>query len=161
MSYKRFDIVVEAFNQLGLKLKVIGRGPEFFRLKEMAKSNIEFLGRVTDEELYRYYSQCRAFIFPQEEDFGITAIEAMASGRPIIAYRGGDIPEHMEEGKTGIYFENQTASDLARALEKFNDADYDQDYIREKTKKFDKKLFKDKMKAYIEEKYLEHKNQWN
>lgn len=157
LAYKRFDIAVEAFNELGLPLKIISRGPEMKRLKKMAKSNIEFLGRIPDNEVAEYFSKCRAFIFPQEEDFGIVAIEAMASGRPVIAYRGGDIPEHMEEGKTGIFFEKQTAQDLIEAIKKFNDNDYDPAYIREKSKKFDKSLFKAKIKAYIESEYAKFK----
>jgi glycosyltransferase involved in cell wall biosynthesis len=153
MAYKKFDIVIEAFNQIGLKLKVIGRGPEDKRLKEMAGKNIEFLGRVSDDELAEYYSKCRAFLFSQEEDFGLVAIEAMASGRPIIAYRGGDIPEHMEEGKTGVFFEEQTAQAIAEAVGKFDYADYDPVYIREKAKKFDKSVFKAKIKEYIDTQY--------
>ncbi len=124
IAYKRHDIAIEAFNKLGLPLKIIGRGPEMKRLKKMARKNIEFLGRVDDQELARYYAECRAFIFPQEEDFGIVAIEAMAAGRPVIAYRGGDIPEHIEEGKTGIFFEKQTAVDIIKALRKFQERDY-------------------------------------
>lgn len=161
MSYKRFDIVIKAFNKLGLKLKIIGRGPEYDRFKKIARKNIEFLGRVSDDDLPKFFAECRAFIFPQEEDFGITAIEALASGRPLIAFRGGDIPEHMEEGKTGIFFENQTVEDVMTAIRKFNDDDYDPEYIRSTVLKFDKKLFKDKIKNYIDEQYLEHKKQWN
>ncbi|HRY82088.1 MAG TPA: glycosyltransferase [Candidatus Moranbacteria bacterium] len=150
MVYKRFDIAIKAFNELGIPLKVIGRGPELKRLKKIAGPNIEFLGRVDDGNLQKYFSRCQAFIFPQEEDFGLTAIEAMASGTPLIAYRGGDIPEHMEEGKTGIFFENQTPEDLAEAIRKFKNSDYDPEYIRSKVLKFDKSLFKAKIKEYIE-----------
>ena len=161
MAYKRFDIVVEAFNQLGLPLKIISRGPEYARLKKMAKSNIEFLGRVSDEELRRHFSQCQALIFPQEEDFGITAIEAMASGTPLIAYRGGDIPEHVEEGKTGIFFEEQTAASIIGAIKKFDAAHYDSEYIRQSVLKFDKSEFKARIKDYIEKEYGEFKKDKN
>ncbi|HFC76779.1 MAG TPA: glycosyltransferase family 4 protein [Candidatus Moranbacteria bacterium] len=149
IAYKRHNIAIEAFNKLGLPLKIIGRGPEMKRLKKMAKSNIEFLGRVDDKKLSKYYANCRAFIFPQEEDFGIVAIEAMASGRPLIAYRGGDIVEHMEEGKTGIFFERQRAEDVIDAVKKFRDDDFDENYIRSKSLKFDKKIFKKKIKEFI------------
>jgi glycosyltransferase involved in cell wall biosynthesis len=158
MAYKKFDIVIEAFNQIGLKLKIIGRGPEDKRLKAMAGENIEFLGRVSDDEIAEYYSKCRAFLFSQEEDFGLVAIEAMASGRPIIAYRGGDIPEHMEEGKTGVFFEEQTAQAIATAVKKFDYFDYDPIYIREKAKKFDKSVFKAKIKEYVEREYNDFKS---
>lgn len=153
MAYKRFDIVIEAFNQLGLPLKVLGRGPESKRLKRMAKPNIEFLGRVSDEELSRYFSHCQAFLFPQEEDFGITAIEALASGTPIIAYRGGDIPEHVEEGKTGLFFERRTAADIVDAVGKFKNYSFDPEYIRRSVLKFDKSLFAAKIKDYVEDEY--------
>jgi glycosyltransferase involved in cell wall biosynthesis len=158
LAYKRFDIAIEAFNKLGLPLKIIGRGPELKRLKKMARQNIEFLGRIPDKKVAEYFSKCRAFVFPQEEDFGIVAIEAMASGRPVIAYRGGDIQEHIEEGKTGLFFDNQTAQGIVEAVKKFNDSDYDSEYIREKAKKFDKSLFKAKIKEYIENSYAEFKN---
>lgn len=153
MTYKRFDIVIEAFNKMGLKLKVIGQGPETKKLKKIASSNIEFLGRVSDKELARYFSRCRALIFPQEEDFGITAMEAMASGTPLIAYRGGDIPEHMEEGRTGLLFDRQTPENIISAVKKFKDSDYDPSYLRERILKFDKSLFKAKIKNYIEKQY--------
>jgi len=150
IAYKRHDIAIEAFNKLGLPLKIIGRGPEIKRLKKMAKPNIEFLERVSDEELPGYYAECRAFIFPQEEDFGIVAIEALASGRPLIAYRGGDIPEHMEEGKTGIFFEKQTAEDIIKAVGKFREDNCgDPEYIRSRSLKFDREIFKSRIKKYI------------
>jgi len=157
IAYKRFDIAIKAFNKLGFKLKIIGRGPEMKRLEKMAGPNIEFLGRVPDDELGGYYSKCKAFIFPQEEDFGIVAIEAMASGRPIIAYRGGDIPEHIEEGKSGIFFDSQTPEALSEAVMEFNDYDFDPEYIRSNVLKFDREIFKDNIRRYIEKEYTEHK----
>jgi glycosyltransferase involved in cell wall biosynthesis len=161
MAYKRFDIAIKAFNELRLPLKIIGRGPEMRRLKKMARSNIEFLGRVSDEELPKYYSQCQAFIFPQEEDFGITAIEAMASGTPIITFRGGDIQEHLEESRSGLFFNQQTAADIMAAVKKFKNSDYDPEYIRNSVLKFDKSEFKAKIKEYIEKEFEEHKKSWN
>ncbi len=159
IPYKRYDIVIEAFNRLGWPLKIIGRGTEMKNLRQRAKANIEFLGRVKDEDLPRYYAQCRAFIFPQEEDFGIVAIEAMASGRPVIAYRGGDIPEHLEEGKTGMFFNEQTSEALEMVLRKFREEDYDPDYIRACSLKFDKEIFKRKIKEIVERKLAEFKKE--
>jgi glycosyltransferase involved in cell wall biosynthesis len=158
IAYKRHDIAIEAFNKLGLPLKIIGRGPEMKHLQKLAKPNVEFLGRVSDDELTRYYSECQAFIFPQEEDFGIVAIEAMASGRPIIAYRGGDIPEHMEEEKMGIFFEEQTPEAIAAAIQKFKDEDFNSQYIRGKALKFDREIFKGRIKDYIENSLRDFKN---
>ncbi|MDR3559233.1 MAG: glycosyltransferase [Candidatus Pacebacteria bacterium] len=159
MAYKRFDIIIEAFNRLGLPLKIISRGPEMKRLQKMAKSNIEFLGRVSDAELTQYFSSCQAFIFPQEEDFGIIAIEAMASGTPIIAYRGGDIPEHTEEGKTGIFFDEQTPEAIMEVVKNFDCKQFDPEYIRQSVLKFDKSVFKAKIKDYVESEYNQFKSQ--
>lgn len=156
IAYKRHDIAIEAFNRLKLPLKIIGRGPELERLKKMAGPTIEFLGRVPEEDLPRYYAECRGFIFPQEEDFGIVAIEAMASGRPLIAYRGGDIVEHMEEGKMGVYFNEQTADAIVKAVEGFDENRYDPAFIRERALRFDKERFKDTMKDYVEKALAEH-----
>ncbi len=157
LAYKRHDIAIEAFNQLGLKLKIIGRGPELTKLKKMAKSNIEFLGRVDDEKLANYYAKCQAFIFPQEEDFGIVAMEALAAGRPVIAYHGGDIPEHLEEGKTGLFFEKQANRDIAEAVKKFQTLTFDPTYIRRQAEKFDREVFKAKILQYVMEELNKHK----
>lgn len=156
IAYKRHDIAIQAFNELKLPLKIIGRGPEFDRLKKMAGSNIEFLGRVPDEELPKYYAECRAFVFPQEEDFGIVAIEALASGRPLIAYRGGDIVEHLEEGRMGVFFDRQEAADIVEAVKGFRDEAYDPEYIRSKAIRFDKEHFKATIKEYVESALAEH-----
>jgi len=150
IAYKRHDIAIRAFNKLGLPLKIIGRGPEMKRLRKMAGPNIEFLGRVPDEGLPKYYSECQAFVFPQEEDFGIVAIEAFASGRPIIAFRGGDITEHMEDGKMGVFFEKQNPEEIIKAVQKFRTMDFNKNYIRTKSMAFDKEIFKCKIKEYVE-----------
>jgi len=89
VAYKRFDIAIKAFNRLGIPLKIFGEGPEEKNLKKLAKPNIEFSGRINQKELSQLYSQAIAFIHPQIEDFGITAIESMAAGRPVIAYAAG------------------------------------------------------------------------
>jgi len=157
MTYKRFDIVVEAFNKLGWPLKIIGRGPDMKRLSRMAKPNVAFTGRLSDEELAKTYSEAKAFIFPQEEDFGIVAIEAMAAGRPIIAFRGGDIIEHVEDGKEGIFFQKQTAECLIQALQKFDPKKFDSRKIREKALPFDREIFKVRIREYIEKVVNKHK----
>jgi glycosyltransferase involved in cell wall biosynthesis len=159
IAYKRHDIAIEAFNTLGLPLKIIGRGPELERLKKLAGPTIEFLGRVEESELPRYYAECRGFIFPQEEDFGIVAIEAMASGKPLIAYRGGDIVEHMEEGTMGEYFDQQTKESLIEAIKRFKDEKYNGEYIRSKALPFDKERFKATIKDYLEKVVAEHQSQ--
>ena len=95
-------------------------------------------------------------MFPQEEDFGIVAIEAMASGRPLIAYRSGDIVEHMEEGKMGVYFNEQTADAIVDAISGFDESRYDPAAIRERALHFDKAQFKATIKDYVENALKEH-----
>ncbi|MBI2438983.1 MAG: glycosyltransferase [Candidatus Moranbacteria bacterium] len=156
IAYKRHDIAIEACNRLGLPLKIIGRGPELERLKKIAGPTVEFLGRVEEEDLPKYYAECRGFIFPQEEDFGIVAIEAMAAGRPLIAYRGGDIVEHLEEGKMGVFFEEQTTEAIVAALQKFDESRYDPAFIRSHALPFDKERFKATIKNYVETTFHKH-----
>lgn len=157
MRYKRHDIVIEAFNRLGLPLKIMGTGPELNSLKQMAKSNVEFLGRLSDEELVKHYAECRAFIFPQEEDFGITAIEALAAGKPLIAFRGGDIVENVKDGVEGIFFDEQTPESLIDAIKRFETFEVDSDHNREIALRFDQEIFKKKIKDFVEREYEEFK----
>jgi len=149
LPYKRFDLAIEAFNQLGWPLKIIGDGPEKKKLQEKAQPNIEFVGLVPDKKLRDYYAHCRAFIFPQEEDFGITAVEAMAAGRPVIAYQGGGALEIIQPRVTGLFFEEQTKEHLIEALRRFNSSDFNPRVIREKAIKFDQERFKAKIKEFI------------
>ncbi len=159
IAYKRHDIAIQAFNELGLPLKIIGRGPELERLKSMAKPNIEFLGRIDDEDLPKYYQKASGFIFPQEEDFGIVAIEALASGSPLIAYRGGDIPEHMQEGLQGVFFDEQTKESLKQAVLGFQNQSFDREAISKSVAHFDKEYFRATIKNRIEDLYQAHKSQ--
>jgi glycosyltransferase involved in cell wall biosynthesis len=151
MKYKKMDLVIRAFNKLRLPLKVVGRGVEFKNLQKIAGPTIEFLGRVSDEELKQIYSQAQAFIFPQEEDFGIVAIEALASGRPVIAYRAGDVEENIENEKTGVFFNEQTEESVIKAIEKFQTIKFDSEYIRKQALRFEKEQFKKNIKKAVEE----------
>lgn len=157
IAYKRHDIAIRAFNKLKLPLKIIGEGPELKNLKKIAGPTIEFLGRVAEKDLPEYYSRCQAFIFPQEEDFGIVAIEALASGRPLIAFRGGDIPEHMEAGISGVFFEEQKVEDIIRAVERFRGMKFDPQLIRERSLKFDREIFKARIEEYLKKALEEHR----
>jgi len=157
IAYKRHSVAIRAFNELKLPLKIIGRGPELKRLQKIAGPTIEFLGRVDDEQLKKHYAECQAVIFPQEEDFGIVAIEALSCGKPLLAFRGGDIPEHMEEGKMGVFFDEQTSQAIIAAVERFEKLSFDSNYIRSKVLKFDREIFKEKMKEFIENAVGEHK----
>ena len=142
MKYKKMDLVIRAFNKMKLPLKVVGRGVELKNLQKIAGPTIEFLGRVSDEELRNVYSRAQGFIFPQEEDFGIVAIEALASGRPVIAYRAGDVEENIEDGKTGVFFEEQAEADIIKAIKRFEKIDFDPKYIKQQAERFDKERFK-------------------
>jgi len=157
MAYKRFDIVIQAFNELGWPLVIMGRGPDLKRLEKMARSNIRFLGRLSDADLAKTYARAKAFIFPQEEDFGIVAIEAMASGKPIIAFRGGDIVEHVREGKEGLFFDKQDPKDIIKTLRGFDSDSFNPNEIRERSVGFDREIFKSRMKDYVEESLNKHK----
>lgn len=143
IDYKRCDVVVEAFNKLGLPLKVIGSGPEKAKLVKMAKDNIEFLGYLSDDDMKKYYSQAKAFVFAAEEDFGLVPVEAMASGRPVIAYAKGGVTETVVDGVTGIFFQDQTAQSLIEAVNRFNPQGFSSDKIREHAEKFSKDKFKE------------------
>lgn len=119
VPYKRIDVAVDAFNILGKRLVIIGRGSELEALKRRAGRSIEFLGPQPWHVLQDHYRRCRAFIFPGIEDFGITPLEAMASGRPVIAYAAGGALETVVEDETGYFFRSQTPEALAAAVAKF------------------------------------------
>lgn len=162
LPYKRFDIAIEAFNKLELPLKIIGKGPEMKKLKKMANWNIEFLGELAGEKLKEYYQNCQALIFPQEEDFGIVALEAMSCGKPIIAYRGGGALESVLEGKTGIFFNEQNTDSLVEAVKEFcllaSESKFNFAFIRNHAIKFDKEIFKKKIKDFIDKTWKEFKS---
>ncbi len=152
-SYKRIDIVVKAFNRLELPLKIIGDGPDRKPLQKMANSNIEFLGRKSDRELKQFLAGCRALVFPGEEDFGIVPVEAMSCGHPVIAYNAGGAKETVEEGVTGLFFNEQTPESLVDAVNKFQFKSFNKTKIREQALKFDKEVFKNKIKNLVESKF--------
>jgi len=160
LVYKRFDIAIEVFNRLELPLKIIGDGPEMKKLKRLANWNIEFLGELPSDKLKEYYQRCRALIFPQEEDFGIVALEAMACGRPVIAYRGGGALESVKEKKTGLFFNEQTVNSLVEAVKNFNFSKFNPQIIRDHALKFDKEIFKKKIKEFIEKSYHENRGRY-
>ncbi len=151
--YKKVDLVIQAFNQLPrLKLKIAGGGTKQEEFAKIAGSNISFIGRVSDTKLAELYAHARAFIFPQEEDFGITAVEAQAAGRPVVAFKKGGALESIIEGKTGEFFHPQTAEALVKVLKKFQSGKYNPKEVRAQALKFDKSLFKEKIKEYINSK---------
>lgn len=150
VAYKRFDIVVKAFNKLGIPLKIFGDGPDGEKLRKTAEKNIEFVGRVSEFEKAKLYSQAIAYLNPQEEDFGITAIEAMASGTPVIAYRKGGACETITEGRTGEFIEEQSWEELANEVIRFERDKYDPKAIREHALNYDVGKFKDRIRRFVE-----------
>jgi glycosyltransferase involved in cell wall biosynthesis len=149
--YKKISLAIETFNQLKVPLKVVGIGSELRRLKKMAKSNIEFLGWVSNEELLELYQQCRAFIFPGEEDFGICPLEAQACGKPVVAFARGGILETVSDGKTGVFFHKATVDALIQAIDKVEKISFNKESIRQNALRFSKEKFKQKICEYIKE----------
>lgn len=149
VGYKRVDLAIEVFNELKLPLVIIGDGPERDKLKSIAKENITFLGRQPDEVIMKYYAGCRAFIFPGEEDFGITPVEAQASGRPVIAFGKGGALETVVAGETGVFFKEQTVEALKGAVQQFNTMSFDKQIIRKHAEGFDEEIFKSKVNKYL------------
>jgi glycosyltransferase involved in cell wall biosynthesis len=148
-AYKRIDVAIEAFNKLALPLIIIGSGPQEAVLKAAAGKTVRFLGPVSQKELASYMSRCRAFIFPGEEDFGIAPVEAMASGRPVIAFGRGGALETVLEGKTGLFFQEAGAESLREAVRRFMRMEFSPLEIRRQAAKFDKEIFKRRISEFI------------
>jgi glycosyltransferase involved in cell wall biosynthesis len=151
--YKRIDIVIEAFKQLGpdYRLKIFGDGVDLKRLQKIAAlaANIEFLGRVSEEAKADLFAGAEAFINPQEEDFGITVVESMAAGRPVIAYQKGGATETVIEGKTGLFFSEQTAGAIFEAVKKYQSVDFNPAEIRRQAEQFSVANFKRQINDFV------------
>ncbi|MGH2514546.1 MAG: glycosyltransferase, partial [Ktedonobacterales bacterium] len=156
VPYKRIDLAVKAFSMLGLPLRIIGTGRDEKRLRRMASKNIEFLGRLPDDEVRAQMARCRAFIFPGEEDFGLTPVEAMASGRPVIAYGAGGALASIVEGGTGLFFYQQTPEALAEVVMSFRDEYFDPQAIRRHAEEFDTNRFLRRFTQFVETKIASH-----
>ena len=150
VPYKRVDLAVGAFNQLGWPLLVVGHGPEAARLRAMARPNVKLVGEVSDEELRDYYRRCRALVFPGEEDFGIVPVEAQASGRPVIAYARGGALETVLPGRTGIFFHAQTVDALVGAIQSFDFSTFDSTAIRRHAEQFSGDRFKNQIAVFLD-----------
>ncbi len=152
IPYKRVDLAVKACGQLNLPLWVGGAGRDRERLEGMAGPQVKFLGRVPEADLPEVLARCRAFIFPGLEDFGITPVQALAAGRPIIAYAGGGALDIVQEGVNGVLFHEHTEAALGEAIERFSKIKFDSETIRRSAEKFDAAVFKEKLTAFIAEK---------
>jgi glycosyltransferase involved in cell wall biosynthesis len=160
IPYKRIDLAVQACTRLNLPLKVGGTGRNIDRLRAMAGPTVEFLGYVPNAELPGLMAHCRAFLFPGAEDFGIAPVQAMAAGRPVIAYAYGGALDTVVEGVSGTLFHEQTVESLLDTLERFDDGEYDPVTIRRHAEQFDAAIFRRKIRKYVTQAYEEH-IKWN
>jgi glycosyltransferase involved in cell wall biosynthesis len=150
---------VRAFAQLDRPLPgkvrrtlwIVGDGRARPDLEALATENVRFLGRVPDEEVPGYYARCRAFIFPGEEDFGITPLEAMASGRPVIAYAAGGALETVIEGQTGVFFREQSPGALMEAVRACEALDFDPAVLRQQAERFDVASFQARIRTFVDD----------
>jgi glycosyltransferase involved in cell wall biosynthesis len=161
--YKRVDLAIEAANRLRARLVVVGSGPEEKRLRALAGPTVELLGWRSDAETAELYARCRALLFPTLEDFGITPLEAMAAGRPVIALGQGGaletvVPPGGAEPPTGLFFERQTAADLAAAIHRFESGTvpFEPKALRRRAEAFDRPLFKERLQGYLRARLAEH-----
>ena len=142
VKYKKVDLLIETFNELGLPLIIVGIGSEFKGLKSRSKSNIKFLGQISDQELAKVYQNALGFLMPQEEDFGITSVEAQSFGVPVIAYGKGGALDTVIDGKTGIFFNEQNKASLSSAIAKFDNLSFNRRYLITNAKRFSSERFK-------------------
>ncbi len=155
-AYKKIDVIVSAFNKLKLPLLVVGDGLERKKLEAIAGDNIKFMGFIPDEKLPAYYQNAKAFILANEEDFGLSALEAASFGKPVLAYKKGGALEWMEEGKTGEFFEAQTSEVLADGARRIllNIKKYDSNYLKAKASEFSEERFKREILNFLKSRDL-------
>lgn len=151
IPYKRIDLAVQACTRLNVPLVVGGDGRDRERLERMAGPTVQFIGRVPAADMPDLLARCRAFLFPGLEDFGIAPVQAMAAGRPVIAFGGGGAFDYVREGETGHLFAEQTVDALAEVLRQFDASHFDAGAIRRHALQFDRAVFEDRLKAFIEE----------
>jgi len=149
VPYKRIDLAVDAFTKLGKNLKIIGSGPAAAGLKSGAGPTVDFMGRLSDKDVERYVSRCRALIFPGEEDFGMAPVEVASAGRPTIAFRGGGAIETVIEGVTGTFFMEQTVESLIDAIERFERQEWSPTVIRKHAETFSTEVFRERFKSFL------------
>jgi glycosyltransferase involved in cell wall biosynthesis len=156
VPYKQVDLAIKAFNQLGQRLVIVGSGRYHSPLTKLARSSIEFKGQVSDQALVKLYQNCEALIMPQEEDFGIVAVEAQATGKPVIAYNSGGALDTIIANQTGLFFNKPTVDSLSKAVKQFSLHKWNHQQIQTHARQFDIKYFKQKFKTCTEAQWLKH-----
>lgn len=149
VPYKRFDVVVAAFNKLNRRLIIAGSGPELKRLRSIARSNVDVRGWVTDEQLRRLYRGAKALVFAAREDFGMVAVEAQACGCPVIAFGAGGSSETVQDGVNGILFPEQHPNDLIEAVRRFETMGWPAEQVRHRVEIFSREAFQSKVRKFI------------
>ncbi|MGQ9586619.1 MAG: glycosyltransferase, partial [Anaerolineae bacterium] len=155
VPYKRIDLAVRAFSELGLPLKIAGEGRDRKRLEALAGPTVEFLGEVDDQQVSSLFQGCVALVFPGAEDFGIAPVEAQAAGRPVIAFAGGGALDTVVEGETGTFFHEPTSEALRQAVASFDPGRYDSARIRAHAETFSRARFQQEFRRFVEERYGE------
>lgn len=151
VTHKRIDLAIAACNEISAKLTVVGNGPEHQSLMNIAGPTVTFKTNVSDEDMVKYIAGAEAFIFPNEEDFGIVAVEAQAAGTPVVAYRAGGSLDTVVEGVTGEFFDDQTVKSLSEKLKGFNYKIYNRQSIIENARKFSNQQFKKQIETIAAE----------
>lgn len=146
--YKKIGLAVKAATSLNLPLIVIGRGPDHAKLKRMAGRSVTFLSNVSDRQISERFAQAEAFIFPGIDDFGIVAVEALAAGTPVIAYKAGGALDYVNQ-TTGVFFDKQTSESLAKAMQEFSKLSFDYSQVAKQAEKFSPKVFRNKIEDFI------------
>lgn len=150
VPYKCVDLAIEAFNKLGAPLVIVGTGRGERKLKSMAKKNINFVGELTDGQLGQYYRGCSGLIVPQEEDFGIAAVEAQAFGKPVVAFKAGGVLDTVTDGESGIFFAKQNKKSLIYAIRKLGKTNFEEKKIKANAQRFSKERFNREFRTLIQ-----------
>lgn len=156
IPYKRCDLAIQACEKLKRPLKIVGEGVDFRHLKHFSSSRVEFLGRISDEALSKLYRSARALLFPQLEDFGIVPVEAMASGTPVLAYKGGGALETIEQGVSGLFFPKQTTGALVTCIKEFEQMNWNPEKVAESASRFSSPHFRSSLRHFLEKAWKEH-----
>ncbi len=156
--FKRLDLAIQLFNKIGKPLVIIGSGNQYEYLKNIAGKNIHLLGYKSDEETAQYLEKCRAFIHPAEEDFGIGVVEAMACGKPVLAYGKGGVCETVIPGVTGEFFQESTVESMEDGLGRLiiNESKYDSKAIRKRAEEFSEQRFITEFRKIVNEVMKDH-----